>query len=298
MFDNPFYNFPLETILEALGCRKGGKEMYFSPFRKETEASLHINRAKNLWYDHGAGMGGTNIQLIMMARRCSLKEAYKFISDIDPTLSAPTVSEEKRKGSEIISVHEITSNYLLRYLERRRIPQNLAMTYCKEVIVRNNDRGQNFTLIGFENNVGGYALKSPSGLKSTTKAGITTINTNTQITVTPSSENVAIFEGFFDFMSWQVMQNSNTPNCDILVLNSVNNLSKAETYINSHPGALCFLDNDEAGRKALETIKRMQRSPEHTVKDMSVLYQNHKDLNEMLQSSRGYDLDRYIVRKL
>ena len=298
MFDNPFYNFPVEKILEALGSKKGGKDMYFSPFRKETEASLHIDRVKNLWYDHGAGVGGTNIQLIMLAKHCSLKEAYKFISAIDPTLSIPTVTEKKQKGSEIISIHEITSNYLVRYLERRRIPQSLATVYCKEVIVRNNDRGQDFTLIGFENNAGGYALKSPSGLKSTTRAGITTIDIDSHRTVTPSSDTVAIFEGFFDFLSWQAIRQSSIPSCDILVLNSVNNLSKAEAYIKAHSCSICFLDNDIAGKKALASIKTMFPDPKHSVKDISFLYQNHKDLNEMLQASRGFNLDKYLVRKL
>ena len=216
MFDNPFYNFPLDRILDELGCKKGGKDMYFSPFREESVASLHIDREKNLWYDHGSGLGGTNVQLIMLARHCSQKEAYSFIAAIDPTLSVLTPMPEKKKGSEIISVREIRSNYLIRYLESRKIPVELARLYCKEVIVRNNERGQNFTLIGFENNAGGYALKSPSGLKSTSRAGITTINIDGKRSVVPSTDNVSIFEGFFDFLSWQVLQSADIPNCDIL----------------------------------------------------------------------------------
>ncbi len=37
--------------------------------------------------------------------------------------------------------------------------------------MRSQQRNQTFTLIGFVNNAGGYALKSPSGYKSTTAAG-------------------------------------------------------------------------------------------------------------------------------
>lgn len=296
MFDNPFYNFPLDRILDELGCKKGGKDMYFSPFREESVASLHIDREKNLWYDHGSGLGGTNVQLIMLARHCSQKEAYSFIAAIDPTLSVLTPMPEKKKGSEIISVREIRSNYLIRYLESRKIPVELARLYCKEVIVRNNERGQNFTLIGFENNAGGYALKSPSGLKSTSRAGITTINIDGKRSVVPSTDNVSIFEGFFDFLSWQVLQSADIPNCDILVLNSVNNLNKAEAYLKGHSSSLCFLDNDEAGRKALQSVMNMM--PDSETRDMTCLYHDYKDLNEMLSASRGYDLDKSYSRKL
>ena len=296
MFDNPFYNFPLDRILDELGCKKGGKDMYFSPFREESEASLHIDRGKNLWYDHGSGLGGTNIQLIMLARHCSQKEAYSFIASIDPTLSARTSVPEKKKGSEIISVREIRSGYLMRYLESRKIPVDLARLYCKEVIVRNNEKERNFTLIGFENNAGGYALKSPSGLKSTSRAGITTIDTEGKRSVVPTTDNVSIFEGFFDYLSWQVLQSTDMPNCDVLVLNSVNNLSKAEAYIKGHSAAMCFLDNDEAGRRTLQAVRRM--IPDNDIKDMSCLYGRYKDLNEMLQLSRGYDLDKSLSRKI
>lgn len=296
MFDNPFYNFPIERILEALNCQKGGKDMYFSPFRNETAASLHIDRAKNLWYDHGAGIGGTNIQLIMLARHCNQKEAYKFIASIDPTLSVNTLIEDKKKSSEIISVREIRSNYLIRYLESRKIPIDLARVYCKEVIVRNNDRGQNFTLIGFENNAGGYALKSPGGLKSSSKAGITTFNSSGARSVATTTDNVSVFEGFFDFLSWLVLQSTTVPSCDTLVLNSVNNLNKAEVYIKSHSKAMCFLDNDQAGRKTLESVRRM--IPDNEIKDMSRLYHDCKDLNEMLQNSRAFDLGKSLSRKV
>ena len=108
----------------------------------------------------------------------------------------------------------IRSGYLLRYLERRKIPVELARVYCKEVIVRNNERGQNFTLVGFENNAGGYALKSPGGLKSTSRAGITTVNIEGKRSVVPTTDNVSIFEGFFDFLSWLVLQSATVPSCD------------------------------------------------------------------------------------
>ena len=38
--------------------------------------------------------------------------------------------------------------------------------------------------------------------------------------------------------------------------------------------------------------------PDNDIKDMSCLYGRYKDLNEMLQLSRGYDLDKSLSRKI
>ena len=105
----------------------------------------------------------------------------------------------------------------------------------------------------------------------------------------PSTRAVSIFEGSFDFLSWQVLQNAKTPTTDVLVLNSVNNLDKATGYLRLHDSYICFLD-DQAGHKCLEEIRKM--FPGKEVKDMSSLYAQHKDLNEMLQNCRGYSLNQ------
>jgi len=288
MFDNPFYNFPIESVLEALGCKKGGRDMYFSPFRDETVASLHIDRTKNIWFDHGASMGGTNVQLVMLAKKCSMQEAYRFIAGLDPTLVPDEAEKTSRtSGTNMVrTVRKIQSDYLLNYFESRKIPEDLARKYCREIIMRNQQRHQTFTLIGFENNAGGYALKSPSGYKSSTTAGITTINDKGVRTDIPSSSSVLVFEGFFDFLSWQVLQSSLCPSCDVVVLNSVSNLNRASEYLRLHDKIVCFLDNDTAGKKAFSSIKMML--PDKQIADMSHLYQKHKDLSEMLQESRGF----------
>lgn len=95
-----------------------------------------------------------------------------------------------------------------------------------------------------------------------------------------------MFEGFFDFLSWMVMQNTKTPTCDIVVLNSVTNLDRALDYLKAHKSVIAFTDRDDAGRLCMERMKSLL--PGKEVKDMSELYKNHKDLNEMLVASRGY----------
>ena len=291
MFDKELYNYPIEKVLEALGARKGpGKDMWFSPFREETRASLHIDKEKNLWNDFGLGQGGSIVQLVMLARRCNCRDAEAFIASLSPCMyEKPEPSAPK---SEIKAVSEIRSDYLINYLQKRKIPLELARQYCKEVIVRNPQKGMNFTLLGLPNNMGGYALNAPTGFKSTTKAAVTTINTEGKMSVTPSSKSVAVFEGFFDFLSWQMMQGSKTPSCDIVVLNSVNNLQKATAFIGAHEKITGFLDNDEAGQKCQTALERLFPGK---VTDMSDLYGKYKDLNEMLQNSRGYTAEMKLT---
>ena len=283
--DNPIYDFPIDKVLEALGSRMESKDMYFSPMRDERTASIHVDRVKNVWYDHGLAVGGTNVDLVMMARNCSKEDAKKFIRSLSPNLEASVQEsrlEREKIGRtesklEIREVKPVWSYYIRKYAESRKIPEDLLQRYCREVIVRNKERGQNFNYIGFE---------APSGFKYTNKAGITTIDTSGERSVKPSSESVAVFEGFFDFLSWMVMQNTKTPTCDIVVLNSVTNLDRALDYLKAHKSVIAFTDRDDAGRLCMERMKSLL--PGKEVKDMSELYKNHKDLNEMLVASRGY----------
>lgn len=298
MFKQTELNIPIEAVAQALGLSKGhAKDMYFSPEREEKEASLHLDRAGNLWYDHGSGKGGTNADLVMLAKGCSRHDAYEFLRTIDLSIvpeqrvshfPAPGLikTSEPDKPQEIRRVRPIQCYYLTKYIAGRKIPLELARAYCKEVTIHSKAKDTFFTYVGFPNNSGGWALSAPNGFKSTTKADITTIDAEGTQSKVPGSRSVAVFEGFFDFLSWQVMQSSKKPSCDVVVLNSVNNLQKAREYIQAHEKATCFLDNDPAGERCFQGVRDMMRGKE--VLDMSDLYGAHNDLNDFLKASRGY----------
>ena len=300
MFQKEVYNYPIDKVMEALGCRKGaGRDMWFSPLRDESEASFHIDRSKNLWYDHGSGEGGSIIKLIMMVKHYSCREAENFVKALDP--SAVVSQESYRRPNpatttgpkcEIKKVREIRSDYLTNYLASRKIPLELARKYLKEIIVYNPQKGLNFTLVGIPNNAGAWAMSAPSGYKSTNKAAVTTINNEGAFSQKPEAKSVAVFEGFWDFLSWQVMQGSTKPSCDVVVLNSVNNVQKALDYIGKHEKIMGFLDNDAAGQKCQNLL---EKNFPGRVTDMSDLYSQYKDLNEMLQDSRGYTADMKLT---
>ena len=49
--------------------------MYLSPLRDERTASFHVSYARNLWYDHGTGEGGSVIDLVMKLQNCTFRKA-------------------------------------------------------------------------------------------------------------------------------------------------------------------------------------------------------------------------------
>ena len=312
MADNRISSFPIAELLKALGARPGNrKDTFHSPFRVDKDASLHINPDQNVWYDHGAGVGGGNIDLVMRCKGCTARQAARFIRDLpvgapvapsgggsdgspdgvpesgssggpDAGTSGSGKSEERYPlANRILMIRDLHSPYLLEYCESRGIPAALAARYCKEIVIRGKKFGKTYDHIAFPNNVGGYALKAPSGFKCTTKGGITTIDTAGTFTEEPSTGTVTLFEGFFDFLSWLAKDNREFPITDVCVLNSVSNLSRSLPYLKKHTTIICCLDNDIAGRDALETLrsyKRELRNP--AIVDGSLFYYGYKDVNE------------------
>lgn len=295
MADTHISSFPIANLLSALGARPGRcKNTYHSPFRIDTNASLHIDPNRNIWFDHGAGIGGGNIDLVMKCRRCSAREAAKFILSLKQAgETSSSISNEERLRystkpevtktltSSILIVRELRSPFLLEYFKSRGIPEAVASKYCLEVTMRGKNCGRSYDNIGFRNNNGGFALKAPSGFKSTTKAGITTIDMQGTFTEQPISRTVSVFEGFFDFLSWLAKENREVPSTDVIVLNSVSNVSRAFPYMRLHDTIICYLDNDDAGRAALETIRSFRKARKSlAIIDGSLFYYGYKDLNE------------------
>lgn len=290
MADNRIPSFPIADLLSALGARPGrSRNTYHSPFREDRNASLCIDPDRNIWYDHGAGIGGGNIDLVMRCRACTAGEAAEFILSLDASGRSPQERVARYAGigtprishsapNRIIRVRYVHSAHLLDYCESRGIPPQLVSRYCREVTLRGKTVGRTYESLGFLNNSGGYALKSATGFKSTTKAGGTTIDIHGDFTDRPSSGMVTVFEGFFDFLSWLACHNLVVPTTDVLVLNSVANLARGLTYFRLHRQVICCLDRDDAGQKALEDLRTAL--PGSDVRDGSGIYEGYKDLNE------------------
>ena len=66
---------------------------------------------------------------------------------------------------------------------------------------------------------------------------------------------------------------------DYIVLNSVSNLQKAFSFLSRYDGICCCLDNDTAGKNAVQALKDKYGI---RICDLSHEYSGYKDLNEYL----------------
>lgn len=277
----------LADYLQSLGytpVKQQGKSLWYkSPLRNETDASFKVNTELNQWYDFGIGKGG-NIIALAAELYHSENVAYLLerIAERTPYIRPASFSfgEQKAHNSSFqgVRVGELSSPALIDYLRGRGINIELAKRECKELRFEHN--GKPYFAIGFPNMAGGYELRNRYFKGCLAPKNITHIR--------QQGEQRAVcylFEGFMDYLSFltiRVNNNSDEPRTDeqdYMVLNSVTNLSKAEQLLHSYTRIGCFLDNDQAGQRAYENLKKMFGN---RLQDMSHHYKEHKDLNEYL----------------
>lgn len=237
--------------------------------RQEGNPSFSVDFDLNVWYDHGIGEGGSIIDLVARMENCTVAEA---ISRLEQDNGLPAVDNWQPSANnsriEIRSVGSLEHPALVRYLKDRNIDLDTARKYCQEV--RYSIGSKEYFAIGFKNDAGGWELRNPNFKGSSTPKNVTTIQNG--------SDAVTVFEGFMDFLSYLSLKENPSPSIDTTVLNSVTNLTKAIPFLQSHRTVHAFLDNDDAGRKALEKLRA--NVPSSEVVDQSVFYRNHKDLND------------------
>jgi hypothetical protein len=246
---------------------------YVSPLRQEKTPSFKVNRKLNRWYDHGLGEGGNIIDFGIQYYGCSVGEFLKKLdggfSFHEPLKNIPKIENEPEHPLKILKESELSSNALIRYLEQRKIPVEIATRYCREVHYELNTK--NYYGIGFKNDSGGFEIRNPYFKASSSPKDITTIKN--------ASDEVAVFEGFMDFLSFKsIRENKVNEISDFVILNSLSLFEKARPFLESHKSINLYLDNDATGKKV--TMEALSHSKKYN--DHSNLYPNHKDLNDWL----------------
>lgn len=273
---------PIGDYLHACGIepakRYNGYALYHAPYREDPNASLKVDFRQNLWHDYGTSQGGSIIDLVMRMQGCSAYEAMAHLAEGKATTLAPSsfhritssTTTNSTSTRRILSISEALPLHLQSYLrEVRKIDLAVASPYLRHI--RYEVGGREYSAIGFPNRAGGYELRDNKTFKGTIAPK--------DISVIAGEENNAplcIFEGFIDFLSHLTMKGKETAAC--LVLNSVSNLPRVIDYLHEKgiDAVRAFLDNDQAGRKALQTL----RSAGINIEDMSRHYSRYKDLNE------------------
>ncbi len=254
---------------------RGINYWYLSPLREERTPSFKINRKLNRWYDHGLGKGGNIIDFAILYNNCTVGEFLYQLSG-NFSFQKPLVihsHEQDTRNTEskinILQEKALSSFSLLRYLQQRRIPIDLAESYCREVKYELN--GKEYFGIGFKSNSGGYEIRNPYFKASSSPKDITTFNNG--------AKEATVFEGFTDFLSFMAIP-KNQPQIptDFVILNSVSFFEKARPFMEEHECIRLYLDRDTTG----QNYSRYALSLSNKYKDESCLYQQHKDLNDWL----------------
>ena len=258
---------------------------YLSPLRKEQYASFKVDYSQNVWYDFGAGRGGSIIDLVMEVEKCNFRQAVERLRKNNISTSnlvtSPTL-HTLPSGLQVLGDYPLRHPALINYLDSRAVDTTIAKKFCCEVHYSVGER--NYFAIGFRNDYGGWELRSERFKGCSTPKHITTIDNG--------SDKALAFEGFMDFLSYLTIKRNDSPTCNIAVLNSVANAQKAVLFLARHRSIYTFLDNDDAGRKALAEIERL--CPQSKVINQSDFYRGHKDLNDYL---RWEQLRRRVVAK-
>ena len=276
--------YPIVEYLERRGIkpvrRTAAYTLYCSPLREETHPSFKVDTEKNLWIDYAEGRGGSIIDLCMRMEGCTLSEAIhrlgqnasdngtsSFLNDFVPNNSQPVMAVNGAR--RLIEISDTLPPHFQEYLTKVRcINLEKAMPFLK--CISYEIRGRHYQAIGFANLSGGYELRDNKTFKGTiAPKDITPIFTD-------RAEPVCIFEGFMDFLSFLSMKEEITNHC--LVMNSVSNVARTIRYLNDRhlTHIRAFLDNDEAGRRAVQDFIKAG----FHVEGMNIHYKDFKDLNE------------------
>lgn len=279
--------YSIVEYLEKKGIKPARKTptyaVYRSPLREEVHPSFKVDREKNLWIDYAEGRGGSIIDLYMRLEDCTLSEAICRLGQnaSDNTAHSYSKTEPRiglnqtttRQASEtrrlISSISDTLPPHLQEYLIKERcINLKKATPFLK--CISYEVRGKRYEAIGFANSSGGYELRDNNTFKGTiAPKNITPIFED-------KAQPVCLFEGFMDFLSFLSMKGEVSNQC--LVMNSVSNVARSIHYLNERniTSVRAFLDNDDAGRKAVQEFVNTG----FKVEDMAVYYGDFKDLND------------------
>jgi hypothetical protein len=197
--------------------------------------------------------------------------ATRLRSNVNPAMQKQTIPP--KNAIEVTAVQPLIEKMpLVSYLRSRSIPLEVADPYCKAVSFKVNDK--QLYAIGFQNRSGGYELRNPYFKGATSPKDITHFQNG--------SATVSVFEGFVDFLSALSSGQKLPIEGDYLVLNSTSLLNKNLSVVKPYRRAICFMDNDTAGRNCLASIQTLGIE----VVDASGSYTCFKDVNDWLTAAR------------
>ena len=265
-------NVSIRTVLESFNLfpvKENHKTaFYWALDRDEKIPSLSVNFVKNRAFDFGIGKSYDVISIVQQMKKCSVSEALDYLGQFDFSVRENQLKSENlnEKPYEILNVSEVRHPALIQYLESRKVIEQKHLV--KEIRYKMNDK--RYFGIGFFNNSDGLEIRNLYSKICLGKKNITLIKNENL------NNEIAIFEGFFDYLTYRNLEQSDHSTSDFLILNSTAMLFKAEELLKDYDKIYLFLDNDSNGKYVTSIIINQYKN----VEDCSLLYRNFKDLNE------------------
>lgn len=281
---------PLCIVLKMMGYspvkQTAFDQFYFSPFRQEKTQSLHVSISKNLWFDFGAGIGGTVIDLIIYYLQAqgedhTVADALRWLNKMYgsgnsmPAIRYGTPAE--KPSLELLHVSPLRHPELLDYLKSRGISVSNAKKYLRQAQVLNLNTGKQFFAIGLVNENDGYELRNEFFKGCIAPKYISFIRGSSKLV-----EEVNVFEGMFDYLSALEYYGVSQLTGDAIILNSVSNMPQSYPYIENYTytAVNAWLDNDKAGQIGTGALREFSARAKLCFRTMNNLYDPHKDVNE------------------
>ncbi len=277
--NNNIKNISITRYLKSIGYQPArsayGCSWFSSPLKSgDKEPSFKVDEGKNVWYDHSQGFGGTLFTLIKELFHISDSEVFKILEGLDPTFYQKPSYKTRQQKLIIDDVIALRSPSLIDYLNVRAINIRYARLHISQVYYTN--RENQYYALGFRNDKGGWELRSKDWKGSSSPKYITTIPGKVK--------GLNVFEGFMDYLSALSYFGCRELKYTTIVLNSVSFVKDLIPVLAQYPLVNLFLDNDEAGTKAVTQISRNHSN----IRNLAIeLYPDYKDFNEMLIESKS-----------
>ena len=242
---------------------------YFALDREEKIPSLSVDFVKNKAFDFGTGKSYDVISIVQQMNQCSVSEALKYLSTLNFSVQNEIQNKKikQQKEYKILNVREIQHPALVQYLKSRKVYEQKELV--KEIEYELNDK--KYFGVGFFNNSGGVEIRNKYSKICLGKKDVTLLKNELN-----SFNEILIFEGFFDYLTFKNLEKNENSNSDYIILNSTSMLFKVEETLKKYDKISLFLDNDKNGNATKKAILKKYEN----VEDCSLIYQKFKDLNE------------------
>ena len=242
---------------------------YFALDREEKIPSLSVDFVKNKAFDFGTGKSYDVISIVQQMNQCSVSEALKYLETFDFSIHNEFQNEGTKQYKEykILNVREIQHPALVQYLKSRKVYEQKELV--KEIEYELN--GKKYFGVGFFNNSGGVEIRNKYSKICLGKKDVTLLKNELN-----SFNEILIFEGFFDYLTFKNLEKNENSNSDYIILNSTSMLFKVEETLKKYDKISLFLDNDKNGNDTKKAILKKYEN----VEDCSLIYRGFKDLNE------------------